>query len=163
MMRGSEKSFSPAATLLIALALIVPEYLRSSGKSNEPYPAVILPAGAGTIRIKHGHVQLNRTHLTAPRNGEWAEVDVSAFMTPIAEHYFSRIARRNFGLPQSKRAAPEELARAAQTKSWMKARLGALGFETSRLRVVTETLTIAFPSGKQVSSKVSRKSTYELD
>ena len=70
--------FSRWETLLIALALLVPESLRSFAKTLEPYPAVILPAGAGTININNGKVRVKRTFLTAIRNG----VKVPEFSEP---------------------------------------------------------------------------------
>jgi hypothetical protein len=155
--------FSRFETLLIALALIVPESLRSWAKSLEPYPAVILPAGASTIRIKRGTVPMSRLFLTAKRNGKWEEVDVAKFMAPISKHYFGHVAGRGFGFPKSRRASPRQLEQAAQTKRWMKAKLTAQGFETKELRVMSEKLTVALPSGKQTGSRVSRKKTYDLD
>jgi hypothetical protein len=122
--------FSRFETLLIALALIVPESLRSWAKSLEPYPAVILPAGASTIRVKRGTVPMSRLFLTAKK---------------------------------SKDASPQQLERAAETKRWMKAKLAAQGFETHQLRVMSEKMRIALPSGKRSNSHVSRKKAYDLD
>jgi hypothetical protein len=155
--------FSRTQTLLIALLLLVPEGLRSRAKTLEPYPAVILPAGAGTLRIKKGTVSINRSYPTAKRHGEWEEVDVSQFLTPIAGHYFGRIAGRNFGLSGSPSASPEERERIAQTRSWMKARLAAQGFETGEIRLMSQKVTIALSSGKRSASKPSRKKSYDLD
>ena len=155
--------FSRLETLLIALALLVPEGLRSYAKPLEPYPAVILPAGAGTIRITRGKVPTSRTFLTARRNGEWQEVDVDKFMAPIAEHYFSRIARRDFGLPGTRRASPAKQKRVAATKRWMKAKLAAQGFEAQQMRLMSERMTIALSSGKRASSKSRLVKTYDLD
>jgi hypothetical protein len=155
--------FSRAQTLLIVAALLIPELLRSADQSLEPYPAIILPAGAGTIRIEHGTVPVSRTVLTARRNGDWQTVDVPEFMFPIASHYFTRIASRDFGFPRSKDASAQERENAATTKRWMRARLAAQGFATTSIRVVVEHLTIALPSGERVSTRVARKKTHELD
>ena len=149
--------------MLIALALIVPESLRSFAKSFEPYPAVILPAGAGTIHINSGKVRVKRTFLTAKRNGKWAEVDSSKFLAPIAEHYFGHISRRNFGLRTSKHASPRRLAKVQETKRWLKAKLAAQGFETQQLRLMEQKLTITLVTGEQGASKPKQKETYDLD
>lgn len=155
--------FSRWETLLIAVALIVPESLRSFSPSLEPYPAVILPAGAGTIHIDKGTVRARRTFLTAMRNGKWEEVDISRFLAPIAEHYLGRIAKRDFGFPRSKSASPLELAQAAETKRWMRAKLAAQGFESQKLNLMQQTMTITLATGEQTRSKTSRKKTYDLD
>jgi hypothetical protein len=154
--------FSRWESLLIALALIVPESLRSCAKL-EPYPAVILPTGAGTIRIKNGTVSAQRTFLTAKRNGKWEEVDVGKFLAPVAVHYFSGIARRDFGLRKSKTATPLQLERATETKRWMKARLAAQGFEPKQLRLMRQSMRITLASGKHSHSKTRRRKTYDLD
>lgn len=155
--------FSRWETLLIALALIVPESLRSFAKTLEPYPAVILPAGAGTVNINNGKVRVKRTFLTAMRNGEWQEVDSSKFLAPIAEHYFGHITRRNFGFPKTKRGARNKQEEVAETKRWMKAKLAAQGFETHEVRLMEQSLTITLVTGKQTPSKANRKKTYDLD
>jgi hypothetical protein len=155
--------YSRWETLLIALALVVPESLRSFARSFEPYPAVILPAGAGTIHINDGKVRVKRTFLTAQRNGEWAEVDSSKFLAPIAEHYFGYISRRDFGIRKSKRASPLKLAKVQETKRWMKAKLASQGFETQQLRLMEQKLTITLVTGEQAAGEPKRKETYDLD
>jgi hypothetical protein len=154
--------FSRWESLLVALALIVPESLRTIAKL-EPYPAVILPTGSGTIRVKNGRVPAQRTYLAAKRNGKWEEVDVSRFLAPVAVHYFAGIARRNFGFPKSKSATPLQLEQAAETKRWMRAKLAAQGFETKQLRLMKQSMTITLASGEPVRSKISRRRTYDLD
>lgn len=154
--------FSRWESLLIALALIVPESLRSCAEI-EPYPAVILPSGAGTIRINNGTVPAQRTFLTAKRNGKWEEVDASKFLAPVSAHYITRIARRDFGFPKSKRATPLEREQAAETRRWMKAKLAAQGFETKQLRLMKQSMTITLASGNRSNSKTKRRKTYDLD
>lgn len=154
--------FSRWESLLVALALIVPESLRSIVKL-EPYPAVILPMGSGTIRIKNGKVPARRTYLAAKRNGKWEEVDASKFLAPVAVHYLAGIARRDFGFPDAKSATPLQLEQAAETKRWMRAKLAAQGFETQELRLMKQSMTITLASGKRTHSKTSRRKTYDLD
>jgi hypothetical protein len=155
--------FSRWETLLIAVALIVPESLRSFSPTLEPYPAVILPAGAGTIRINDGTVRARRTFLTAKRNGEWEEVDLAEFLAPVADHYLGRIVKRDFGFPRRKHASPLKLAQVEETKRWMRSKLAAQGFETHELSLMEQSMTITLATGKQSRSKTSRKKTYDLD
>jgi hypothetical protein len=155
--------FSRWATLLIALGLIGPEYLRDSGRSLEPYPAVLLPKGSGTLRIKHGKIHLHRTVATGRRRGEWEKLDVGKLMFPISEHYFSLLARRDFGLKRSKHASPRQVAREQRTKTFLRERLAAQGFETQQLRLVVESLTIDLPSGRVLAVHRGKKTTHDLD
>ncbi len=155
--------FTRGATLLIALALIVPEGLRSHAKKLEPYPAVILPAGAGTIGIRRGNVSLSRTYLTAKRNGSWEEVDTRQLMAPIAQHYFEHMTRRGFGLSLRKNPSPRRREEVAETKRWMRDKLAAQGFATSHLRVMKQKVTVTLQSGEQRRSRPRRAKTYDLD
>lgn len=155
--------FSRWETLLIAVVLIVPESLRTIAKPFEPYPAVILPAGAGTIRIKDGAVRAHRTFLTGKRSGKWEEVDIGAFLAPIAKHHFRHIARRSFGLRQSPDATSLERAQADETKRWMQARLAAQGFDTGQVRLMKQSMTVTLATGKRTRSKTTRTRTYDLD
>lgn len=155
--------FSGWATVLIALGLIVPECLRDFRKSLEPYPAVLLPKGSGTLQVKDGRIHMRRTLATAVRQGNWEKLDIGELMFPISEHYFSLLAQRNFGLKRSKRASPRQLAREQRTKSFLRERLAAQGFETQQLRLVVESLTIELPSGRVLAAHSAKKSTHDLD
>jgi len=154
--------FTRGQTLLIALALLIPESLHRWHKTLEPYPAVILPAGAGRIQIHRHRVRANRPVVLARREGSWQEVNAVKLMYPVGD-YFTLIAKRNFGFPRSKDPSPEELADAAITRNWMQTRLAGQGFETKQIRVVNEELTIELPTGKVVSTRPTKKKTYDLD
>jgi len=154
--------FTRGQTLLIALALLIPESLHRWHKSLEPYPAVILPAGAGRIQIRHHRVRLNRPVFLGKRDGSWHELNVVKLMYPVGD-YFTLIAKRDFGFPRSKHASPEDLADAAITKRWMQKRLADQGFETRKLRVEVEELTIQLPTGKVLGTRAKQKKTYVLD
>jgi hypothetical protein len=155
--------FSGRATLLIALGLVVPEYLRDSQRALEPYPAVLLPKGSGKLQVKEGKIHLRRTFASGVRHGEWEKLDVGELMFPISEHYFLRLAGRDFGLKRSKHASPEQVTREQQTKNFFRARLAAQGFDTHKFRVVVEALTIELPSGQVLATHTVKKSTHELD
>jgi hypothetical protein len=155
--------FSRWATLLIALGLIVPEYLRDFTKSFEPYPAVLLPKGSGTLRVKGGKIHLRRTVAIGRRRGEWEKLDVGELMFPISEHDFSLLARRDFGLKRSKHASQGQVAREQRTKTFLRERLAAQGFETQQLRLGVESLTIDLASGRVLAARPGKKKTHDLD
>ena len=154
--------FSRGATLLILLGLVVPEALRSSSPAREPYPAVILPAGAGTISLKHKLLHLNRTVLMGRRHHKWRELDMIEFMKPIPVQYFARIARARFGISEGKKRHGHASEDERITRRWLQERLKLQGCSGRSLRVVTERMTVQLPSGKQVSSHFERPRTYVL-
>jgi hypothetical protein len=167
--------FSSKVTLLIALGLVVPEVLRALNGSLEPYPAVLLPAGAGKISLRDGGLPITRIVLQAKRNGEWRQVDPAAFLDPMPVHFVGAIARAQFGLrsdvgapnkPKKRLEVPPptpNVAQIEQTQRWLRNKLRSLGYAPDALRVTKEELFLEIPSGRIHSSRTLEVQTYALD
>lgn len=161
--------FSPRATLLILLCLLVPEILRLISGALEPYPAVLLPAGAGKLRLPGGRLKMKHVLIEAEREGVWREVDRAALLDPLPVHYFGEVVRGEFGFhdrkwrgttPPPPAASPEQLQ---QTKDWLRARLRQLGFSDRRLRVVEESYWLELATGTRQGLQRQKETRYELD
>ncbi|HKY40419.1 MAG TPA: hypothetical protein VJN18_31010 [Polyangiaceae bacterium] len=168
---GSVKAslFSPRATLGFALCLVLPEIPRALSGSLEPYPAVLLPAGAGKVRLPGGRATMKHVLVEAERDGGWYEVDRAELLAPLPVHYFGEVVRGKFGFHDRKwhgLTAPPPAASPAQlreTKTWLRQRLSRMGFGEHRLRVVEQSYVLEVPSGKRHSVERKKVTVYELD
>jgi hypothetical protein len=154
---------------LILLCLLLPEILRLVSGSLEPYPAVLLPAGAGKLRLPGGRLNMKHVLVEAERDGAWREVDRAALLDPLPVHYFGEVVRGEFGFhhrkwrgttPPPPAASPEQLQ---QTKDWLRARLTQLGFSDRRLRVVEESYWLELATGTRQGLQRQKETSYELD
>ena len=66
----------------------------------EPYPAILLPAGAGKILKKGNSFQFARTGIYGIDlvSGEWQRLDPASFLDPIPAHFLNAIIVNEFGL-----------------------------------------------------------------
>jgi hypothetical protein len=164
-----DAGFSPRATLWIALLLLGPEVLRQIGGSFEPFPAVLLPAGAGKLRLPGGKLTMKHTLVEARRDGAWSEVDRARLLAPLPVHYFGEVVRAHFGFHDNQwhgTTAPPPRPSATdllETKRWLRARLQQLGFEAHALRVVEERYVLVLPSGARGPAERLSEKLYELD
>ena len=173
------ESFSVLATLGIALVLGLPFVARALSAQLEPYPAVLLPAGAGWIEAGSKQLRFGQLKLWGRCGGEsWRELDSERFMHPIPVHYLGGIEQRNFGLdaPDHLRltlkmlgdvvvARPKPTAAAvAETKQWLGRRLTAHGCSPKALRVTREVRLVEIPSGRVTAlARALPEVIHELD
>src|SRR5690554_5244979 len=94
--------FSVKATILILIILMIPFLLRFKfGNRFEPYPAVLLPSGAGKVQVYSDEIKNWQIILLAQQeNGNWGTVDEVDLLYPIAPNNHGRIFRRAFGLTE---------------------------------------------------------------
>jgi hypothetical protein len=153
----------------MAAALLVPEVARKVSGSLEPYPAVLLPAGTGKLRLDGRRVTLNHNLVEARRAGEWHEVDRAELLDPLPVHYFGEMVRGNFGFHDGHwhkltapppRPSPQAIT---ETKHWLRARLERMGFDGHAMRVVEERYVLALPSGVRRDVVRTGETTYDLD
>jgi hypothetical protein len=84
-------------TILLALLLAVPYFLRWKGL--EPYPAVLLPEGAGQFDLSAETIQYDSIRVFGYRDGiEIAEVDPFELISPSPTDNIRSMSRHNFGL-----------------------------------------------------------------
>ncbi len=162
-------TFSKRATLGIFLALLVPELARKVSGSFEPFPAVLLPVGAGKLKLDGRRVTLKHNLVEARRAGEWHEVDRAELLDPLPVHYFGEMVRGKFGFHDGywhkltappPRPSPHALS---ETKRWLRARLERMGFDGHAMRVVEERYVLEMPLGTRGDVVRTAETTYELD
>ena len=147
----------------------MPEVLRLASGALEPYPAVLLPAGAGKLRLPEGRLKTKHVLVEAVRGGTWHEVDRADLLAPLPVHYFGEVVRGSFGFHDGKWRGltppppPATPAQLQATKLWLRERLAKLGFESKRFRVVEESYVLEIPSGKHHDEKREKVTPYELD
>jgi hypothetical protein len=138
-------------TILLSVLLFVPFAVRFG--FTEPYPAVLLPSGAGTIKVGD---HINRTAIYGRKIGSdaWTNLSPSQFLHPIPIEFFPNLAERSFGLSPSpyrvfklgpikidtQRKLSQEDVESA--KQWLGARLAQDGYEANALRITQEVLTL---------------------
>jgi hypothetical protein len=86
---------SVSFTILLAAALLVPFVVRLV--ATEPYPAILLPNGAGKIFFDGADAHFERVTLCAQGVRGCAPLDPRRLLMPIPGHYLFAIARNDFG------------------------------------------------------------------
>lgn len=144
-------------SLLVLVLLIVPFVLRIVSPGLEVYPSIVLPSGAGKVRITEGLLTYMTTEIYAKtvRSGNLVRLDVAEFLRPIPVQYFHNVVECGFGLDSSYRKEIKSLlfqpikidlvkvneAERAETKSWLRSRLREAGCRDSLLIVQRRALT----------------------
>src|SRR5690554_5759863 len=92
--------FSVRTTMLIIIILMVPFLIRFKfGDRFEPYPAVLLPSGAGKTQVYSEELRNWQIILLSQREGgSWSKVDEVDLMYPIVPNNHVPIFRKAFGL-----------------------------------------------------------------
>lgn len=153
-------------TVLLLLTLVVPFAIAFVAPTLEPYPAVLLPSGAGKINTTGDQLDLSRTSLygKALGSGSWTRLSPPQFLHPIPAEFFPPLAQRCFGLQpveptpyrtrvgivvtiSPRKVDEKEIARA---KEWLRTRLKESGCEDSLLRISQEVVTIRRSDGAEL-------------
>lgn len=159
MNKQEQPLFTLAQTALIAVLLMIPFLLRLASNDLEPYPAALLPSGAGVLKITNNTTMIStRTFLARSNEGKWTEVKRDMLIEPIPPQYLSYIVQNDFGVTDRgtprmltfRRLGPtnydlsyahDEAAR-QQAAVWLRNQLSDLGLVDSGLLVRTTRLTI---------------------
>jgi hypothetical protein len=136
---------------LLSLCLFIPFGL-SFISGLEPYPAVILPGGAGKIKIDGDDLRFSKLVLYGKdqESDQWKSLDATAFLDPIPVVYLRSIIVNEFGLNRDRvvsvnfawnlfpdfdytnqKFITEE--RVVAAKAWLRERLALQGCETDTL------------------------------
>lgn len=85
---------------LIILILVVPYLLTKFTGLQEPYPAIILPAGGGTINSFHnGNIIAKEYEIYVfLQSGKVKKIEFNNFLKPLPGTRIIRLIERNFGL-----------------------------------------------------------------
>jgi hypothetical protein len=161
-------------TSLLATVLIVPFLIRAG--PTEPYPAVLLPSGAGKVNATGELTDSDRTAIYAKSAGHdaWIRLSPAEFMHPVPVQYFPTLAQRYFGLlptphqilklgflaiDTQPKISDEEIKSA---KQWLRQRLAETGYDDSVLRVTEETVTFRRSDGAEMATRYQDDKTLDL-
>lgn len=111
--------------VLFLTALVLGFLLREVSPELEPYPAILLPAGSGTVTRTEGTVTFGRLELLGVgHDGSEHVLDPRTFFDPVPVGYWTYIARRGFGVSRS---APQR-----ESLVWMRRRAASQGVPRPR-------------------------------
>ena len=172
-------------TLLLAFILLPPFALKTLyGDLLEPYPAIILPSGAGKADVGAREISFKKTSLWGKyeKDNTWTRVNVETFLAPIPVHFLYAITRNSLGLksaeertiklegriiklPQeikilSKKVTPSEVKSA---KHWWRQKLGQSGYASDELMITSEQVKFDIETGKIIEIKRSNEEIIRLD
>jgi hypothetical protein len=165
-------------TVVLLMVLVVPFAVAFLAAPLEPYPAVILPSGAGLIKTTEDHMDLSRTSLYGKVLGgdSWTRLSPSQFLSPIPAEFFLPLAQRYFGLRPAepvpyrtrvgvvvkinpRKVDKEEIASA---KQWLRTRLKESSCEENLLRISQEVVTIRRSDGTEIGVRIEDDNIFDL-
>jgi hypothetical protein len=152
-------------TSLVAIILVVPFLIRAG--PTEPYPAVLLPSGAGKVIATGKQIDSDRTAIYAKSAGHdaWIRLSPADLLHPVPVQYFPTLAQRSFGLVHT----PHEILKLGflaidtqpkisdedvkSAKQWLRQRLTETGYDDSSLRVTQEIVTFRRSDGTEIATR----------
>jgi hypothetical protein len=164
-------------TALLSGFLLVPFAIREFAPTLEPYPAVLLPSGAGLIKMAD-QMDFDRTAIYGRVVGHdaWTRLSPSQFLNPLPPQFFPPLAQRYFGLSpigpithtikggvviriDTHKVSEEEVKNA---KQWFRARLSGSGCDDSVLRITQEVVTLRRSDGAEIAVRYQNDKVFEL-
>lgn len=172
--------FSLRFSLLLWVFLLLPLGIRSMSNGDlEPYPAILLPHGAGKVMIKEGIVGVGLVSLYGyDAYGKLHKIDRAKFLSPIPPQYFDEIVKKNFGISTvnnriqkirlkffgerivKKYASNPQDQKLA--KLWLSNRLAEMGLSNSLLVIRYENKTLDVRGGKEIRRNIKNEQVIAL-
>lgn len=171
---------STRLTLLLIAILIIPFCIKTKTEI-EPFPAVILPAGANKVPVGATESNYTTTSLFAVNKEDtWSKLNTRELLKPLPSSFHNVIIFREFGLnTNNKKISEPGLLSAiiqfatrrkykteqekAEVRKWLKSRLEAQNYDTSKIKIVNNQVTITIPNGDTLSSKIIHEKILYLD
>lgn len=157
--------FSLKLSFFIIVFLCVP-FLLKKIKKVEPYPAVIYPSGAATVKVGLDSIDVAYTIILAKREGDkWQEVDAKRLINPIPIQNLPKLISNGFGIKdRSKKNDVKENARMTrEAKLWLKKRLSIQGYNASEIKISKRVKTLSVPEGEKLDDTIVHETTLELN
>jgi hypothetical protein len=165
-------------TALLSTLLVVPYALYALAPALQPYPALLIPGGAGRINTAGDQMELERTSIYGRVAGfdAWTRLSPPKFLSPIPAEFFPMLVERNFGLSpvrpiairsrvgavitiQPHKVGEDELKKA---KQWLRARLQASGCDANVIRITQEVVTFRRSDGVEIAVRSENDKVFEL-
>ncbi|MBV9873258.1 MAG: hypothetical protein JO025_00895 [Verrucomicrobia bacterium] len=165
-------------TVALSIVFFVPFAVAFVAPTLEPYPALLLPSGAGTIKTTEDQMDFTRTSIFGKRavGDSWTRLSPSQFLSPIPPEFFPSLAQRYFALRpvapvpyrtrvgvvikvNPRKVDEKDIPRA---KEWLRTRLKETGCEDSLLRISQEVVTIRRSDGAELGVRNEDDSIFEL-
>ena len=164
-------------TALLSGFLLVPFAIREFAPTLEPYPAVLLPSGAGLIKTAD-QMDFDRTAIYGRVAGrdDWTRLCPSRFLNPVPADFFPPLAQRYFGLSamgpithtirggvviriDTHKISEEDVNNA---KRWLRGRLNGSGCDDRALRITQEVVTLRRSDGTEIAVRYQNDKVFEL-
>jgi hypothetical protein len=142
-----EKMIVKIAFIVLVPVLLIQIPLRSK-YDFEPYPSILLPAGASTITDR-GFIVFVQTKITAvTSSGNRHEVSIHDLLNTVPAQYRNGIVKRGFGLPSSKyyEEKPTSSNTISQGRTWLRNRLRSILGEDEFINVEIRTYRVTKPT-----------------
>lgn len=170
--------FSLKFTTFLSIVLFVPFVMKTANSQLEPYPALLLPAGAGKLNLEEKIIKVNTIAIYGyDLQGKLQKIDSQEFLAPIPRHYLYAIVDNEFGLSTKTideiwlRGLGEKIERKRKpispenqklAKFWLSKRLSILGLSTSSILLRDEIKTLEINSGKELSREINNEKIISL-
>lgn len=168
---------------ILSAVLLVPYTLRivSSQDLLEPYPAIMLPAGASTVKRDTERFEFTRTQLFGidPKSGDWKSLDATELLRPVPVHFLNALAKNRFGLDGDQafevrllkgrlptfhydNASSLTADKIDATRRWFRERLTQAGCQDDRFQVRDTVMTVNLTTREVTELQVEYEETYTL-
>lgn len=165
-------------TALLFTFLVVPFTFRYLAPILEPYPAVLLPSGAGRIKAAEDQMDFVKTAIYGRTAGRvtWTQLSPSKFLNPVPLEFFPSLAERYFGLsPVRPRAGSNRVgplitinprkvgdAEVRNVEQWFRGRLKGSGCDDSVLRITQGVVTVRRADGAELAIRYDDDKVFNL-
>lgn len=163
-------------SLLLFFLLVVP-YVLKIRYDLEPYPAIILPAGANKINTSTKEVIFHRTSIWGrhEKDNTWKKVDVEAFLSPIPPHFLHAIIRNSLGLsfnggrtiylPKGIEILSKKvtLSEVQEAKNWWSQKLVSFGYASNKIMITRDKVKFNTQTEQIIESERVNEEIIKLD
>jgi hypothetical protein len=170
----SSAGFSVSITALLGAVLLLPMLIKTT--IAEPFPAVLLPSGAGLVPLIDGRVQFEYVSLFAyDEAGALKKIAPLGFVDPMPVHFIPGLIRNRFGqgteVSRTVRALGRDLhfdrpqptaAEREQARAWLREKLRARGLADQVLIARVESSTVVLSTGEDVAKVVRDEQAFPL-
>ena len=157
---------STKATFVLLILLGVPFVLTTFG--FEPYPAIILPSGAGNIRKQGNQIDIPLKKIFGLNSQtQWAEIDPVRFSYPMHIQYYPLLLDTNLGFKDVKLTWREKWIEektgirrkkhqpgTSEVVAYIQHKLSEQNLDTTQIKIVDYIETVSLENNRSLSTKI---------